>query len=115
MGKRTGADLVPVQDVWATDEELAVSPVRRYDWATLAEKAMNNPGKWLLVDEDGSPSTVSNVNNGLIAGLRKIGEVEGYQFQGRASDTYNVGRHASKDKPRRCKVWLMAVQAGPKR
>lgn len=106
MAKRTGADLVPVGDVWADDSELTVSPLRRYDWVTLAEKAMGKPGKWLLVDENGSPSTVSNINNGLIAGLKRIAEQRSMIFTSRASETRNV---SDPSKPRRAKVWLMAT------
>lgn len=115
MGKRTGADLVPVTDEWADDEDLSVSPVMKYDWTALAEKVMADPGRWLLVDPDGSPSTASNINNGLIVTLKRISERTGMRFRGRATNTYNVGRSAEPGKPRRAKVWIMAVKPEPKR
>lgn len=115
MAKRTSADLVPVTNVWARDEELSVSPIRRYDWSALAELAMTKPGEWLLVDEDGSPSTASNINNGLILTIKRIAERSGYTFRGRATDTYNVGRSAQAGVPRKAKVWIMAVKPEAKR
>lgn len=115
MGKRTSADLVPVDDVYAADEELTVSPIRRYDWSALAEAAMARPGTWKRVDEDGSPSTASNINNGLIVTLKRISERTGFTFRGRTTDAYNVGRAAKAGVPRRGVVWIKAVPPAPPR
>lgn len=112
MAKRTSADLLPVTDVWADDSDLTISPVRRYDWTALAEKAMEQPGRWLLVDPDGSPSTASNINNGLLKTIERITERTGVKFRARASDTYSDTKGI-----RRSKVWMRAlpVKRGPGR
>lgn len=72
----------------------------RYDWLMLADTAITDPDKWLLIDDDGVPATATRVNNGEIAALR---DVPGWSFKARSTDVTR-GAH------RRCKLWLRAVR-----
>lgn len=71
----------------------------RYDWEAIAQKATSQD-RWLLIDNDGVPATVTRVNNDEVGALR---DVEGWRFRCRATDV-TKGPH------RRCRLWIKAIK-----
>lgn len=76
----------------------------RYDWPAVAAKAMTQPRRWLMVDTEAVPTTVTRVNTRDVAALR---DIEGWRFEGRATDV-TKGPH------RRCTLWVRAIESTSK-
>lgn len=101
--------LVPVLDVWDDSIMHSRPRKRRYDWAGIAHKALEKPGHWLLIDEEGAPSTVGNINQRLLSTITKIGDEKGFTFKARSSETRTIIPDDGTAPRKVAKIWVVAI------
>ena len=101
--------LVPVMDVWDDDMTYSRPRLARYDWEGIARKALERPGNWLLIDEEGAPSTVGNINQRLLKTITKIGDEAGFTFKAKSEGSRWIDPGGGMAPKKVARIWVMAL------
>jgi hypothetical protein len=82
--------------------------LHKYNWRLIIRWTVNRPGRWWLMDPNGSEQTVGIITGSERAVLRR-GDAAGWRFTGRITDIHQSYKNA----PRRGKLWIMATEKSP--
>lgn len=109
--KKPSYERVPVEDVVMSDAEVQRSPIQRYDWIAIGDKAIalaeTGSDDWQLVTRDGATSTASNITNQQVATLQSD-RFLGWKFRARCTDVVK-NEHKTR---KRGTIWIKATRVG---